>query len=82
MADFAGGRITSAAGGLLLRELDKRYGLTEHLAACLHDPWEAPKVKPDLVTLVRQRRFAIARGYVDANDAGALAKESRVQNHG
>lgn len=38
IADFKGGRITSDAGGLLLRELDQRYRLTEKAAACLHDP--------------------------------------------
>ena len=32
MADFAGGRITSDAGGLLLRELDQRYRSAENAA--------------------------------------------------
>jgi len=35
VADFAGGRITSDAGGLLLRELDQRYRLAEQAAAYL-----------------------------------------------
>ncbi|MEW6658758.1 MAG: transposase [Thermodesulfobacteriota bacterium] len=35
IADFAGGRITSDAGGLLLRELDQRYRLAENVARCL-----------------------------------------------
>ena len=35
VADFAGGRITSDAGGLLLRELDQRYRLAEKAAARL-----------------------------------------------
>jgi len=38
VADFAGGRITSDAGGLLLRELDQRYRIAENAARCLHDP--------------------------------------------
>ena len=33
VADFAGGRITSDAGGLLLRELDQRYRLAENVAS-------------------------------------------------
>ena len=75
IADFAGGRITSDAGGLVLRELDQRYRLAENAARCLHDPRDGHKVKHDLLTLVRQRLFAIAQGYEDNNDAATLAKD-------
>lgn len=75
IADFTGGRITSDAGGLLLRELDQRYRLTEKAAACLHDPRQDSKVQHDLLTLVRQRLFAIAQGYEDTNDAATLAPD-------
>jgi hypothetical protein len=79
IADFAGGRITSDAGGLLLREVDQRYLLTEKAARCLHDSREAPKVKHDLLTLVRQRMFAIAQGYEDNNDAATLARDPAMK---
>ncbi|MCK9378079.1 MAG: IS1380 family transposase [Syntrophobacterales bacterium] len=75
VAHFAGGRITSDAGGLLLRELDQRYRIAENAARCLHDPRDGHKVKHDLLTLVRQRLFAIAQGYEDNNDAATLAKD-------
>jgi len=75
IADFAGGRITSDAGGLLLREVDQRYRLTEKATRCLRDSRQAFKVKHDLLTLVRQRLFAIAQGYEDNNDAATLARD-------
>jgi hypothetical protein len=79
IADFEGGRITSDAGGLLLRELDQRYRIAEHAARCLHDPRDSHKVKHDLLTLVRQRLFAIALGYEDNNDATWLASDPAIK---
>ena len=79
IADFAGGRITSDAGGLLLREVDQRYRIAEKAAACLHDPRDSGKVKHQFLTLVRQRLFAIALGYEDNNDAAWLAKDPALK---
>jgi hypothetical protein len=75
VADLEGGQITSDAGGLLLREVDQRYRIAEKVAACLRDPRDSGKVKHDLLTLIRQRLFAIAQGYEDNNDAATLAKD-------
>ena len=79
VADFTGGRITSDAGGLLLREVDQRYRIAEQAAACLHDPRDSAKVRHDLLTLVRQRLFAIALGYEDNNDAAWLAQDPALK---
>jgi hypothetical protein len=79
IADFAGGRITSDAGGLLLREVDQRYRLTEKATRCLCDSRQAFKIKHDLLTLVRQRLFAIAQGYEDNNDAATLAQDPAMK---
>jgi hypothetical protein len=79
IADLEGGQITSDAGGLLLRELDQRYRIAEKAAACLRDPRNAGKVKHDLLTLVRQRLFAIALGYEDNNDAAWLSKDPALK---
>jgi len=40
----------------------------------LHDPRDFRQVRHDLLTLVRQRLFAIAQGYEDTHDAAALAR--------
>ena len=37
-ADFKGGAITSDAGAVLLREVDKRLGLIDAINACIPDP--------------------------------------------
>jgi hypothetical protein len=75
IADLEGGQITTDAGGLVLREVDQRYRIAEKAAACLHDFRAPGKVKHDLLTLIRQRLFAIALGYEDNNDAATLAKD-------
>jgi hypothetical protein len=79
VADFTGGRITSDGGGLLLREVDQRYTVSERLAACLHDSRDPERVTHDLSTLLRQRLFAIALGYEDANDAAFLARDPALK---
>ena len=40
-AEFNGGQITSDAGGLLLREVESRYGSISGLAACFGDRRDA-----------------------------------------
>jgi hypothetical protein len=75
IGDLEGGQITTDAGGLVLREVDQRYRITEKVAACLCDHRHSGKVKHDLLTLIRQRLFAIAQGYEDNNDAATLAKD-------
>jgi len=72
IADFDGGRLTSDAGALLLREADRQLGLTASLAGCITDPRDPSKITHDLKTLLRQRVFGIALGYEDLNDHATL----------
>jgi hypothetical protein len=72
IANFEGGRITSDAGALFLRELDGRHKLTEAMAKALDDPREPGRVIHELRTLLRQRIFSIAMGYEDTNDSTTL----------
>jgi len=67
-ADFLGGAISSDAGLLPLRELDDRLGWTTRIAEILGDGRQAGKVDHPILSLVRQRLFALAAGYEDAND--------------
>jgi Transposase DDE domain group 1 len=79
IADFEGGQITSDGGGLLLWEVDQRYHLSDHLAACLHDSRAPERITHDLSTLLKQRLYAIALGYEDANDAAFLARDPALK---
>jgi len=72
VADFNGGRLTSDAGGLLLREADRRLGLTRKLAACLPDPRHPLLIVHEQETMLAQRIFGIALGYEDLNDHDTL----------
>ncbi len=72
IANFDGGRLTTDAGGLLLREGDRRLGLTARLAECIADPRDPARITHDLRTLLAQRVFGIALGYEDFNDHATL----------
>ncbi len=66
---------SSDGGAVLLKAADRRLGLSERLAACLDDERQASKVRHGIQEIFRQRLFAIACGYPDANDAARLAKD-------
>lgn len=71
-AKFSGGSISSDAGVLLLREVDKRTELTKQVSRCICDMRHSSYVKHEVSTLLRQRIYAIAAGYEDVNDQDSL----------
>jgi len=78
-ADFAGGQLTSDAGSLLLREVDKRLGLTEAIDSCLPDPRDQRYVQHSQRSMLAQRIVAIALGYEDLNDRQTLRNDRLFQ---
>jgi hypothetical protein len=78
-ADFTGGHLTSDGGALLLRQVEKRIGLIDALAACLTDPRDPAKTRHDVRTLLAQRIFALALGYEDLNDHEHLRHDPLLQ---
>jgi len=79
LADFDGGRLSSDGGGLLLREVDRRIGLTAALADCIADPRDPEKIVHDVQTLLAQRIHGIALGYEDLNDHDTLRRDPVMQ---
>jgi len=79
IADFDGGDITSDGGGLLVKEVDYHYRITEMAAAVLSDTRQAGKVDHGLLDLLRQRVYQIVLGYEDQNDADELRRDPSLK---
>ncbi len=71
-AAFDGGAITSNAGVLLLREIDRSVGLLDQVAGCFTDYRDPRLTEHSVGTLVRQRVMGITLGYEDLNDHDQL----------
>jgi hypothetical protein len=65
---FDGGRITSDAGAVLLREVEKHFGIIRQFSACFTDYRDADRVEHRVQDLVAQRVYGLALGYEDLND--------------
>jgi Transposase DDE domain group 1 len=72
---FDGGTITSEAGGLLLREVEKRTGIIAQFAACFTDHRDAERIEHTVKELVAQRVYALALGHEDLNDHDQLRED-------
>jgi hypothetical protein len=79
LAQFDGGRITSDAGALLLREVGHKLKLFERLAAAIPDPRDPAKIAHDQQTLLAQRIIGIACGWEDLNDHHGLRIDPLMQ---
>lgn len=76
---FDGGDITSDAGWLLVSEADQSGGLTTGLADGICDRRQQTRVKHDLLTMLRERIYAIVPGYEDANDLDTLRDDPALK---
>ena len=72
VAAFDGGKITSDAGGVLLRATDRAIGLVDRFAPCFSDRRSAELIEHTVATMIGQRVFGIALGYEDVVDHDTL----------
>lgn len=79
VADFAGGTLTSDAGALLLREVDRRLGLLDAFDRAIPDPRDPAAITHTQRTLLAQRVCGIALGYEDLNDHHTLRDDALLQ---
>lgn len=68
VAEFSGGTITSDAGGLLLKETDRRMNLLARFAQCFSDRRSPQLIEHTIEQMLRQRVYGLALGYEDLND--------------
>jgi len=78
-AHFGGGAVSSDGGVLLLRQADRRLGLTARVAAALGDERRAASCAHHVLGLLRQRVYALALGYEDLNDHATLRADPGLQ---
>src|ERR1700681_369943 len=72
---FDGGSITSDAGGLLVREVEKRTNIIGQFASCFTDYRDAELREHGVGELVAQRIYGLALGYEDLNDHEELRRD-------
>jgi len=79
-AAFAGGELSSDAGGaLLLRQAERHCGLLRAAAACLPDDRAPDRIRHTRLAQLTQRVFGIALGYEDLNDHDRLRADPALQ---
>jgi hypothetical protein len=78
-ADFSGGALSSDGGLMLLRQVDRRIGLSKAVAEVLHDPRNQDMIVHEMRDLVAQRLYALCCGYEDLNDHAALRSDPLMQ---
>ena len=76
---FDGGSMTSDGGVMLLGEVDRKLGLLEAAARCIADPRSPLLIKHGVRDMLRQRVYALALGWEDLNDHGALRCDVAMQ---
>jgi hypothetical protein len=79
VADFLGGRLTTDAGALLLREVAEKTGLFDALNAVIPDPRNPVFTIHDQHSMLAQRITAIVLGYEDLNDHQELRTDPALQ---
>ena len=76
---FVGGNIISACGAVLLRQMDRKLGLTNAISCVIPYRRNQNKIVHFLVSLLRQRIYGLALGYEDLNDHQEHLHDSALQ---
>jgi DDE family transposase len=80
--NFQGGNVSSDAGLVVLRQVDRWLGLTEALAKRLPDRRDPDKIEHCLESMLRQRIYGLALGYEDLGRSRFFAQRLAVADRG
>ena len=75
VAKFDGGTITSDAGALLLREVDRATSIIRQFSSCFTDYRDPRLIEHSVSELVGQRVYGLSLGYEDLNDHDDLRSD-------
>jgi hypothetical protein len=78
-ANFRGGAISSDGGVMLVRQVDRKIGLSAAAAAALCDPRDPERITHPLRDLIAQRLYGLCCGYEDLNDHDRLRHDPLMQ---
>ncbi len=78
-AAFDGGDIVSDGGVMLLREMDRRLGLTRAAAQVFNDSRRSASVKHGMREMLAQRIYALCCGWQDVTDHNTLRRDAVLQ---
>lgn len=78
-ANFQGGAIGSDGGLMLVRQVDRKIGLSKAVAAAFCDRRDAKRTRHALRDLVAQRLYGLCCGYEDLNDHDRLRHDPLLQ---
>jgi len=78
-ANFDGGALSSDGGVMLVRQVDRKIGLSAAVAAALSDPRDPERITHPLRDLVAQRLYGLCCGYEDLNDHDVLRHDLLMQ---
>ena len=76
VAHFDGGDITSDAGGLMLREVERRTGIVKKFAGCFTDYRNPEAIEYPVEDLAAQRIYGLCLEYEDLNDHDELRADA------
>lgn len=76
---FDGGSMSSDAGVMLLAQVDRKLGLLDAASRCITDPRKAHLITHEMRQMLCQRVYALALGWEDLNDHGALRSDVAMQ---
>jgi hypothetical protein len=75
VGQFAGDRLTTEGGSLLLRQAEHKIGLLRRVAACFTDYRQPERIEHRLEEMLAQRIYGLALGYEDLNDHEQLRQD-------